>query len=176
MTVANMSSTHKLKLLVINDCWKPHFFSQNVHQLPVDFHANKKAWMTSNVFSCRLYKQNTRFTRQKRKVALVVDNCTAHPNINSTLKSIKLIFLPPNTTSITQTTDQGIIASFKSHYHLYFVQHGLLKAMEAGRDFNWTVIDAIYGVEAAWNKVTPATNQELFQPLWFCGPSSCLHP
>ena len=23
--------------------------------------------------------------------------------------------------------------------------------MEAGRDFNWTVLDAIYGVQAAWN-------------------------
>ena len=72
--------------------------------------------------------------------------------------------LPPNTTSVTQPKDKGIITSFKSHYHNYFVQHGLLKAMEAGRDR--TVLDAIYGVEAAWNKVTPATIKNCFN---YCG-------
>ena len=54
MPVANMSGTHKQKPLVINNCWKPDIFIQkriNVHQLPVEFHANKKAWMTSNLFS-----------------------------------------------------------------------------------------------------------------------------
>ena len=154
MLVANMSGTHKLKPLFINNCWKQHILNQkriNIHQLPVEFHANKawmtsslddKAWMTSSLFSTWLYKQDKIFTRQKRKVALVLANCTAHPNI-STLKSIKLIFLPPNTTSVTQSMDQGIIASFKSHYCHHFLQHGLLKAMEADRAFNWTVLDGI---------------------------------
>ena len=104
--------------------------------------------MTSNLFSTWLYKQDQMFTRQRRKVALILDNCAAHPNLNSTLKSIKIIFLPPNTTSVTQPIDQGIMASCKSHYPRHFVQHGLLKAIEAGRDFNWTVLDAIYGVRA----------------------------
>ena len=87
--------------------------------------------MTSNLFSTWLYKQDRIFTRQKRKVAPILENCTGHPNIYSTLKSIKLISLPPNTTSDTQPMHQGIITSFKSHYCRHFVQHGFLKAMEA---------------------------------------------
>ena len=54
--MANMSGTHKLKPLVINNSWKTHIFSQkrtNVRQLLVEFHSNKKAWMTSNVFTSR---------------------------------------------------------------------------------------------------------------------------
>ena len=75
--------------------------------------------MTSNIFSSWLYKQDGIFTRQKRMVAFFLDNSTAYPNINSALKSIKLIFLSSNTTSITQPMDQGIIASFKSYYNRY---------------------------------------------------------
>ena len=177
--VANMSSTHKLNPLVINNCLKPHIFSQkstNVQQLPVDFHTNKKIWMTSNVFGSWLYKQDRHFTRQERKVALILDKCTAHSNINSTVKSIKFIFLPPTTTSITQPMDQGIIASFHSHYRCYFVQHGLLKAMEAGRDFNKTVLDAVCGVEAAWSKVTPATIKNCYSHFGFVVPVSAATP
>ena len=128
-----MSATHKLKPLVINNCWKPLIFSQkriNVHQLPVEFHANKKAWMNNNLFSTWLYKQGRTFTREKTKVTLILNNFTAHLNINSTIKSSKLIFRAPNTTSITQPMDQGIITSFKSHYLHHFVQHRLLKAMD----------------------------------------------
>jgi hypothetical protein len=52
---------------------------------------------------------------QNRKVAMIIDNCPAHPNVKG-LKATKLIFLPPNTTSHTQPMDQGIIKNLKSHY------------------------------------------------------------
>ena len=66
--------------------------------------------------------------------------------------------------------DQSIIASFKSHYRRHFVQPGMLKAMEVGRDCNWTVLDAIYGVRDAWNKVTPATIKNCFNHCGFVAP------
>ena len=40
-----------------------------------------------------------------RKIALIVDNCPAHPDVND-LRAIELVFLPPNTTSHTQPMDQ----------------------------------------------------------------------
>ena len=43
---------------------------EDQHQLPMEFHASKKAWMTSNLFSTWLYKQDWIFTRQKRYVYL----------------------------------------------------------------------------------------------------------
>ena len=51
----------------------------------------------------------------KRKIVLLVDNCTAHTN-SSLLKNIKVIFLPANTTSLIQPRDRGIIRAFKAHY------------------------------------------------------------
>ena len=44
--------------------------------------------------------------------------------------------------------------------------------MEAGRELNWTVIDAIYGVQTAWSKVTPATINSCFIHCGFMAPTS----
>ncbi len=166
-----MTGTHKLKPLVINKAWKPHAFTQkrvNINQLPVEYHANKKAWMTSDIFMTWLYKLDRMFGRQKRKIALVIDNCPSHPKVK--LENIKLVFLPPNTTSRTQPMDQGIIQNFKCHYRAHYVKHGLLKAMERGQKPNWNVLDAIYGIQAAWNKVTPATITNCFRHCGFESP------
>jgi hypothetical protein len=46
---------------------------------------------------------------------MIVDNCPAHPHVKG-LKSMKLVFLPPNTTSVTQPMDQGVIRNLKLHY------------------------------------------------------------
>ncbi|CAG2193976.1 unnamed protein product [Mytilus edulis] len=58
----------------------------------------QKAWMTSEIFTNWLIKLEKKYLRQQRKVAMIVDNCPAHPHVKG-LKSIKLVFLPPNTTS-----------------------------------------------------------------------------
>ena len=49
------------------------------------------------------------------KVALLLDNCSAHKP-TFCLKNISLFFLPPNTTSILQLCDIGIIKSTKSYF------------------------------------------------------------
>ena len=56
-----------------------------------------------------------KFLSEGRNVVLVIDNCPAHPHIEN-LKAIELFFLPPNTTSITQPIDQGVIRSLKAKY------------------------------------------------------------
>ena len=71
---------------------------------------NRKAWMTSAIFERYIQKLDRKFTRQKRKIALILDKCTAHPHI-SNLDSIKLVFLPPNTTATCQPMDAGVILS-----------------------------------------------------------------
>ena len=62
-------------------------------------------------------EQDRKFALEGRKVALVIDNCTTHPNIEN-IKLIKLYFLPPNTTSCLQPMDQGVIRSLKCKYAL----------------------------------------------------------
>lgn len=69
---------------------------------------------------------NRKFAKQKRKVAMVLDNCPSHPHIIPGLKAIKMIFLPPNTTSVTQPMDQDIIANIKHYYRSALLQQRLL--------------------------------------------------
>ena len=45
--------------------------------------------------------------KQNRTILLFVDNPSSHPLVN--LSNVKVQFLPPNTTSLTQPMDQGII-------------------------------------------------------------------
>ena len=56
-----------------------------------------------------------KFLSEGRNVGLVIDNCLAHPHIEN-IKAIKLFFLPPNTTSITQPMDKGVIRALKAKY------------------------------------------------------------
>jgi hypothetical protein len=46
----NMSATEKLRLLLIDKSKKPRCFKQ-VKSLPFDYYANKKSWMTSDIFN-----------------------------------------------------------------------------------------------------------------------------
>lgn len=114
MVGANMSGTEKLKLFVISKTKKPRCF-KGIKSLPVDYRSNKKAWMTSSLFSEWLLNFDRKMKIENRKVLLFINNCTAH-NYDIELGSIKVHFLPPNITSILQTMDQGIIQNFKMFY------------------------------------------------------------
>ena len=52
------------------------------------------------------------------KALLVLDNAPTHPQELECegYSDIKLLFLPPNITSLTQPMDQGVIESFKRRY------------------------------------------------------------
>ena len=62
--------------------------------------------------------------RQKRSILMFMDNCSAHVAgvRDLTLSNVKVAFLPPSYTSVTQPLDQGIIRSFKAQYRCRVVQ------------------------------------------------------
>ena len=70
-------------------------------------------------------RQEIRGTR--RKVAMIVNNCPAHPRVDS-LRATEPIFLLPNTTSHTQPMDQGIIKNLKSFYRNQVIMKQLATA------------------------------------------------
>jgi hypothetical protein len=65
---------------------------------------------------------------KSKKILLVLDNCAAHPHVES-LKNIQMEFLSPNTTSLVQPMDMGIITDLKVLYHLEFVNY-ILEAIQ----------------------------------------------
>ena len=98
---SNLTGTDKHKLLVIGKSLRPRCFKNvNVDNPPVTYRANKKAWMTSQIFTEWLAAWDSYFTKVNLTILLLVDNCTAHPHV-SILKNIELEFLPPNTTYST---------------------------------------------------------------------------
>ena len=140
MVCANMSGKDKLPLLIIEKSANPRCF-KNKKTLPTTYTSNKKAWMTSEIFTDWLKKLDQRLKRQKRKIAMVVDNSPAHPHVRG-LQCVELIFLPPNTTSKTQPMDQGVINNFKTHNRKRVILRQM-REMDGKKEFTISVLDAM---------------------------------
>ena len=67
-------SQKKRKLLVIGKSKKPRCF-KNIQTLPVNYKANKKAWMTSKLFEAELMKWDNELNHKNIKILLPIDNC-----------------------------------------------------------------------------------------------------
>ena len=96
LVCSNMAGTDKVPLLVIGKSKNPSCF-KHIESLPTEYEANTKAWMTSEIFTKWIKKFNSVMKLQNRKVAVILDNCQAHPNVKG-LTNTKLVFLSPNTT------------------------------------------------------------------------------
>ena len=121
-------------------------------QIPVA----KKSWMECDLFEEWVRGIDGKFLAEKRKIALIVDNCPAHPEVEG-LKAIDLIFLLPNTTSNTQPVDQGIIRSLKAQYRTKVIRK-YIAAVDAKKPLlKLTVLDAMTMLVVAWDGVSETT-------------------
>ena len=91
------------------------FRNISAKNLSVTWDANKKAWMTSDIFLDRLKAIDRRMKAQGRNVLLFVDNAPPHPK-DFRLSNVEVVFLPVNITSLLQPLDQGIIVAIKKNY------------------------------------------------------------
>lgn len=169
LVAANMSGTEKLPLLVIGKFAKPRCF-KGVQTLPVQYEANMRAWMLSDLFTAWLTKLDKKFLQQARSVLMIVDNCPSHLNIQPQLKAIRLVFLPPNATSILQPCDQGIIRNLKVHYRHLLLQKMVL-AIDNKEVFSVNVLDALRMLKSAWSKVKQQTIANCFRHAGFIDQS-----
>ena len=99
MATANETGD-KIPMLFIAKSKSPRCF-QGVKNLPCRYRNQNKNRMDKILFEEWIWEMDTKFTKEKKTVALIIDNCPAHPSIGN-LKSIELIFLPPNTTNSNQ--------------------------------------------------------------------------
>lgn len=167
---SNMTGTVKKELLVIGKAKKPRCL-KNVHFLPVSYEGNKRAWMTSSIFEDFLWKWDRKLKQNGEKVLLVVDNCPSHPSVEN-LSSIKLVFLPPNVTSILQPLDQGVIRSFKGYYRRLLI----LKMLEEEKaDLKVSILDSILMLHDAWDSVSVSTIKNCFKHAGFYNTAEIQH-
>ena len=130
LTAANAVGS-KLPMFAIAKSKNPRCF-KHVKTLPCRYRSQSKSWMDSTLFEQWVRELDVKFLKEKRKVVLIIDNCPAHPTICN-LTNVKLIFLPPNTTSVSQPMDQGVIRCLKTHYRRRLVRR-MLQCLDKGKD------------------------------------------
>ena len=121
--------------------------------LPVYWYSNAKGWITGQIFceyfSSQLATELKEYCEKENlsfKILILLNNAPAHPtSIQDRNENIKVVFLPPNTTSLIQPMDQGVIATFKANYNKMTVKE-FWKAI--------TIRDAACNVEESWREVT----------------------
>lgn len=161
---SNSTGTVKLKPLVIGKSNRPRCF-KNSTTLPTDYVANKKAWMTSDIFSSWLSNINRDMIKKNKHILMMIDNCTAHGDIPQ-LSNVKVQFLPPNTTSKLQPLDQGIIKNFKSYYRKEVVRR-FLSDLDNKSPTKINLLDAMWMLTKAWQNVSKTTISNCFKKSGF---------
>ncbi|GBM54413.1 hypothetical protein AVEN_83015-1 [Araneus ventricosus] len=103
-----------------------------------------------------------------------MDNATSHPD-DLKLKNINLVFLPPNTTSMLQPLDQGIIRSFKVGYRKLLLRHVLSQIFSSKSSEELakpvSVLDVISWTTSALKKVQPGCVLNCFKKVGFLSAS-----
>ena len=152
--IATNAEGDKLKPIVIGKFKTPRCF-RGKSRVPVIYRYNSRAWMTSDIWTEYMTKLNKTMVSENRKIILFVDNCSAHPFIE--LSNIKIVFLPPNTTSRLQPMDAGVIHSLKSSYRQRLIKR-LLVIYDEKKVVDVKGIElyeAITMLKNAWDEMDP---------------------
>ena len=167
LVAANMDGSDKLPLLTIGKFEKRRCM-KNIKSLPTSYKWNSKSWMTGKIFEEWVRKLDRSFFLKGRSVLLFIDNCAAHPQIKD-LRAVKLVFLPPNTTSVLQPCDQGIIQNLKTIYRKRILRRLLadIGNGEGTSHFNMTILDAMMTIADAWDEVKQETIVNCFRHAGF---------
>ena len=122
----------KLPIFVIGKSKTPRCFKR-IKNLPCKCKSQKKSWMDNKIFEEWVRKRDRTFRMEGRKIALLIDNCPAHPLV-SDLTNVQLVFLPSNTATVLQPMGQGVIRGLEAHYRGRVV-HRLCTALDKARAF-----------------------------------------
>lgn len=178
---SNASGTHKIPLFVIGTAAKPRAFKNiNMETLPVYYRSQKSAWMDTYLFRewfvCEFVpKVKNHLTKLNLpiKALLLLDNAPTHQEglQCDDEKEIKLLFLPPNVTSLQQPMDQGVIECFKRKYRRKLLS-GVLSKLEADNLDLLKVLksvnmkDVVYMSAKAYDEIPPSTFVKSWKKLW----------
>lgn len=180
---SNASGSHKLPLFVIGKSVKPRAFKNlNLSCLPVYYRAQKSAWMDTYLFKewfvsefVPKVKQHLASLKLPIKALLLLDNAPTHPEEGLECEGesdIKLLYMPPNVTSISQPMDQGVIECFKRRYRRKLLSEilgqldsegdtGLIQALKS-----INLKHVIYMAAEAFDDIPPSTFTKSWRKVW----------
>ncbi|XP_017761859.1 PREDICTED: tigger transposable element-derived protein 1-like [Eufriesea mexicana] len=147
--------------------------------LPVYWQADDKAWVTGVIFSDWFYNcfipEVQDYSKRKGidfKALLLINNAPGHPT-NLSHPAVRVVFLPPNTTSILQPLDQGIIRTFKSYYIRYSFELILEKIgrrpnsetiAQIWKDFS--ILNCIEIISLSLKELKPSILNACWEKIW----------
>lgn len=81
--------------------------------MEADYDFNRKSCINSEIREKRVPHLDKRMIAGSLKIALIFDNCPAHPKkLNQKRKNVKVFYLLPNTKSKLHPMDRWVIKSF----------------------------------------------------------------
>uniref|UniRef100_UPI0035901482 tigger transposable element-derived protein 1-like n=1 Tax=Myxine glutinosa TaxID=7769 RepID=UPI0035901482 len=152
--------------------------NKNKNLLPVYWMHNQKSWitklLTSDWFHQCFIPEVKLYLAEKGlefKVLLLMDNAGGHA-LDLSYDGVQIEFLPPNTTSLIQPMDQGVIRAFKALYMRNTLQH-LVEAMDSDENFSlkaywreYTIATCLQNIQMAIKETKTETLNACWKKLW----------
>jgi hypothetical protein len=157
----NASGNYRLKPLLIYHSENPRALKDITKAtLPVYYRSNRKAWIAIPLFedwfiNCFI-PEVEKYCRENDipfRILLVLGNAPGHPvHLDDFHPDVKVVFLPPNTTSLIQPMDQGVMANFKAYYLRMTIAQALAVTDMTLRDFwkSYNIYQGILNIAKAW--------------------------
>uniref|UniRef100_A0A3P8SAK2 HTH CENPB-type domain-containing protein n=1 Tax=Amphiprion percula TaxID=161767 RepID=A0A3P8SAK2_AMPPE len=165
---ANAAGDFKLKPLLVYLTENPRALKGIWKgQLPIIWRSNKKAWVTLEIFedwfTNHFVPEVERYcalTGLPFKVLLLLDTAPGHSaHLDDFNPNVRVVYLPPDTTSLLQPMDQGVIASFKAYY-LRTTFAMAVRATEKDKDLtlmnfwkSYDILTAVKNISDSWDEV-----------------------
>jgi len=155
----NMTGTEKFPLLFIGKSGQPQCFKKaTAKALGFDYHFNKKAWMTSGIFSSFMRGFERKMVREKRHCLVLLDNFSGHQWDEDDVVQTNVEFFHPNLTPYVQPMDAGIIRAPKAKYKHAILERSLdLEEAGATDIFKLDQLQAMRILVDAWDDVPVET-------------------
>ena len=194
---ANLMGDYKLKPVLVYHAENPHALKGYAkNSLPVYWYSTSTGWMMGDIFQWyvkdQLENELKEYCRSQGlpfKILMILDNAPAHSQALLDLhEDINFVYLPPNTTFLLQSMDQGVIRMFKTHIFQKAWRslsrtcdvslEELEKAAEVPEDpvelqkdmvrHHWkeyTICNALWHVRDAWKEVTASCIRRVWKKL-----------
>ncbi|XP_070607669.1 tigger transposable element-derived protein 1-like [Erythrolamprus reginae] len=183
---ANALGDCKVKPLLVYHSENPRAFKTHKilkERLHVLWRSNARAWVTRQFFvdwvnlAFGTVKEYLLANELPLQALLLLDNAPGHPpalqdDILEEFQFVKVVFLPPNTTSILQPMDQQVIANFKKLYmkHLFrrcfdVTENTNLTLREFWKD-HFNIVSCLNIIDLAWQEVSRRNLNSAWKKLW----------
>ena len=141
----------RLEIFVIGKCANP-CSSEDVKDIPCRYRSQRKSWMDSSLFEEWVRELDSRFGESGRKIALVISDSSAHPEVDG-LQWVELIFVPPKTELMTQPMDHGIIRALKTKFRSLAVKKQVMDCGKNNKLSKFSISAVMAMLVQAWHSI-----------------------